>query len=126
MKKRILTLLLTQWLWQPAVLAASGTNVSQYTARVMQNAQQLADNNALADAIAKLNSAEVSRPDDVAALSKLLGIYYWQAEQFTRSIASLEKALSFELFTFEEEWVTRRMLTQLYLTQGDYKKAIPQ
>ncbi|EKK9984558.1 tetratricopeptide repeat protein [Vibrio vulnificus] len=126
MKKRILTLLLTQWLWQPAVLAASGTNVSQYTARVMQNAQQLADNDALADAIAKLNSAEVSRPDDVAALSKLLGIYYWQAEQFTRSIASLEKALSFELFTFEEEWVTRRMLTQLYLTQGDYKKAIPQ
>ncbi|MCG6312264.1 tetratricopeptide repeat protein [Vibrio vulnificus] len=126
MKKRILTLLLTQWLWQPAVLAASGTNVSQYTARVMQNAQQLADNNALADAIAKLNSAEVSRPDDVAALSKLLGIYYWQSEQFTRSIASLEKALSFELFTFEEEWVTRRMLTQLYLTQGDYKKAIPQ
>ncbi|EID4420915.1 tetratricopeptide repeat protein [Vibrio vulnificus] len=125
MKKRILTLLLTQWLWQPAALAASGTNVSQYTARVMQNAQQLADNNALADAIAKLNSAEVSRPDDVAALSKLLGIYYWQAEQFTRSIASLEKALSFELFTFEEEWVTRRMLTQLYLTQGDYKKAIP-
>ncbi|EHZ2550808.1 tetratricopeptide repeat protein [Vibrio vulnificus] len=126
MKKRILTLLLTQWLWQPAVLAASGTNVSQYTARVMHNAQQLADNDALADAIAKLNSAEVSRPDDVAALSKLLGIYYWQAEQFTRSIASLEKALSFELFTFEEEWVTRRMLTQLYLTQGDYKKAIPQ
>ncbi|ELQ2335573.1 tetratricopeptide repeat protein [Vibrio vulnificus] len=126
MKKRILTLLLTQWLWQPAVLAASGTNVSQYTARVMQNAQQLADNDALADAIAKLNSAEVSRPDDVAALSKLLGIYYWQAEQFTSSIASLEKALSFELFTFEEEWVTRRMLTQLYLTQGDYKKAIPQ
>ncbi|EME0910081.1 tetratricopeptide repeat protein [Vibrio vulnificus] len=126
MKKQILTLLLTQWLWQPAALAASGTNVSQYTARVMQNAQQLADNNALADAIAKLNSAEVSRPDDVAALSKLLGIYYWQAEQFTRSIASLEKALSFELFTFEEEWVTRRMLTQLYLTQGDYKKAIPQ
>ncbi|EMN6209549.1 tetratricopeptide repeat protein [Vibrio vulnificus] len=126
MKKRILTLLLTQWLWQPAVLAASGTNVSQYTARVMQNAQQLADNDALADAIAKLNSAEVSRPDDVAALSKLLGIYYWQGEQFTRSIASLEKALSFELFTFEEEWVTRRMLTQLYLTQGDYKKAIPQ
>ncbi|HAS8561526.1 TPA: tetratricopeptide repeat protein [Vibrio vulnificus] len=126
MKKRILTLLLTQWLWQPAALAASGTNVSQYTARVMQNAQQLADNNALADAIAKLNSAEVSRPDDVAALSKLLGIYYWQSEQFTRSIASLEKALSFELFTFEEEWVTRRMLTQLYLTQGDYKKAIPQ
>ncbi|WP_341851951.1 tetratricopeptide repeat protein [Vibrio vulnificus] len=126
MKKRILTLLLTQWLWQPGALAASGTNVSQYTARVMQNAQQLADNNALADAIAKLNSAEVSRPDDVAALSKLLGIYYWQAEQFTRSIASLEKALSFELFTFEEEWVTRRMLTQLYLTQGDYKKAIPQ
>ncbi|EHU9519152.1 tetratricopeptide repeat protein [Vibrio vulnificus] len=126
MKKRILTLLLTQWLWQPAVLAASGTNVSQYTARVMQNAQQLADNDALADAIAKLNSAEISRPDDVAALSKLLGIYYWQAEQFTRSIASLEKALSFELFTFEEEWVTRRMLTQLYLTQGDYKKAIPQ
>ncbi|EHU9471074.1 ferrichrome ABC transporter substrate-binding protein [Vibrio vulnificus] len=125
MKKRILTLLLTQWLWQPAALAASGTNVSQYTARVMQNAQQLADNNALADAIAKLNSAEVSRPDDVAALSKLLGIYYWQAEQFTRSIASLEKALSFELFTFEEEWVTRRMLTQLYLTQGDYKKSIP-
>ncbi len=125
MKKRILTLLLTQWLWQPGALAASGTNVSQYTARVMQNAQQLADNNALADAIAKLNSAEVSRPDDVAALSKLLGIYYWQAEQFTRSIASLEKALSFELFTFEEEWVTRRMLTQLYLTQGDYKKAIP-
>ncbi|MCG9652947.1 tetratricopeptide repeat protein [Vibrio vulnificus] len=123
MKKRILTLLLTQWLWQPA---ASGTNVSQYTARVMQNAQQLADNDALADAIAKLNSAEISRPDDVAALSKLLGIYYWQAEQFTRSIASLEKALSFELFTFEEEWVTRRMLTQLYLTQGDYKKAIPQ
>ncbi|EJL6389593.1 tetratricopeptide repeat protein [Vibrio vulnificus] len=126
MKKRILTLLLTQWLWQPGALAASGTNVSQYTARVMQNAQQLADNNALADAIAKLNSAEVSRPDDVAALSKLLGIYYWQAEQFTRSIASLEKALSFELFTFEEEWVTRRMLTQLYLTQGEYKKAIPQ
>ncbi|MBN8031269.1 tetratricopeptide repeat protein [Vibrio vulnificus] len=126
MKKQILTLLLTQWLWQPAALAASGTNVSQYTARVMQNAQQLADNDALADAIAKLNSAEVSRPDDVAALSKLLGIYYWQAEQFTRSIASLEKALSFELFTFEEEWVTRRMLTQLYLTQGDYKKAIPQ
>ncbi|EHH0681345.1 tetratricopeptide repeat protein [Vibrio vulnificus] len=126
MKKQILTLLLTQWLWQPAALAASGTNVSQYTARVMQNAQQLADNNALADAIAKLNSAEVSRPDDVAALSKLLGIYYWQAEQFTRSIASLEKALSFELFTSEEEWVTRRMLTQLYLTQGDYKKAIPQ
>ncbi|HAS8153312.1 tetratricopeptide repeat protein [Vibrio vulnificus] len=126
MKKQILTLLLAQWLWQPAALAASGTNVSQYTARVMQNAQQLADNNALADAIAKLNSAEVSRPDDVAALSKLLGIYYWQAEQFTRSIASLEKALSFELFTFEEEWVTRRMLTQLYLTQGDYKKAIPQ
>ncbi|EML9477745.1 tetratricopeptide repeat protein [Vibrio vulnificus] len=126
MKKQILTLLLAQWLWQPAALAASGTNVSQYTARVMQNAQQLADNNALADAIAKLNSAEVSRPDDVAALSKLLGIYYWQAEQFTRSIASLEKALSFELFTSEEEWVTRRMLTQLYLTQGDYKKAIPQ
>ncbi|EPS0980749.1 tetratricopeptide repeat protein [Vibrio vulnificus] len=126
MKKQILTLLLTQWLWQPAALAASGTNVSQYTARVMQNAQQLADNDALADAIAKLNSAEVSRPDDVAALSKLLGIYYWQAEQFTRSITSLEKALSFELFTFEEEWVTRRMLTQLYLTQGDYKKAIPQ
>ncbi|MDK2614907.1 tetratricopeptide repeat protein [Vibrio vulnificus] len=126
MKKRILTLLLTQWLWQPAALAASGTNVSQYTARVMQNAQQLADNDALADAIDKLNSAEISRPDDVAALSKLLGIYYWQAEQFTRSIASLEKALSFELFTFEEEWVTRRMLTQLYLTQGDYKKAIPQ
>ncbi|NVC64291.1 tetratricopeptide repeat protein [Vibrio sp. 05-20-BW147] len=125
MNKRILTLVISMLLSQPILAGQAALNVSDYAARAMQQAQQLADDKKVVEAIKRLESTEISRADDIAALNKMLGLYYWQEERFDASILSLEKALKVNAFPSNEAWFTRRMLAQLYLTQGEFKKAIP-
>lgn len=126
MNKRILTLLISALLVQPLAVAQEALNLSPFTLIAMQKAQQLASNNSVPDAIKALQSIDVSRPDDVAAVSKMLGVYYWQVDAFDASIQALEKALSLNVFPDDEAWRTRRMLAQLYLSQGEFKKALAQ
>ncbi|ELP5727746.1 tetratricopeptide repeat protein [Vibrio vulnificus] len=125
MNKRILTLLLSTLLSQTLTAGQTALNVSDYTARTMQQAQQLADDKKVVEAIKRLESVEVTRSDDIAAINKMLGLYYWQVEHFDASILSLERALEVNAFPSDEAWFTRRMLAQLYLTQGEFRKAIP-
>lgn len=125
MKKTTITLLMSCLLLTKVSAAAPNSDISPYALRYMQQAQTLSAKEQNQQAIEHLLTAEVSRPGDVAAISRMLGILYWQSEQAEHSAIALEKALNAQGLADDEQWRTRRMLSSIYLTLGEFRQALP-
>ena len=125
MKKTTITLLMSCLLLTKVSAAAPNSDISPYALRYMQQAQTLSAKEQNQQAIEHLLTAEVSRPGDVAAISRMLGILYWQSEQAEHSVIALEKALNTQGLADDEQWRTRRMLSSIYLTLGQFRQALP-
>ncbi|MBE4588235.1 tetratricopeptide repeat protein [Vibrio navarrensis] len=125
MKKTTITLLMSCLLLTKVSAAAPNSDISPYALRYMQQAQTLSAKEQSQQAIEHLLTAEVSRPGDVAAISRMLGILYWQSEQAEHSVIALEKALNAQGLVDDEQWRTRRMLSSIYLTLGQFPQALP-
>ncbi|MBG0759402.1 ferrichrome ABC transporter substrate-binding protein [Vibrio cidicii] len=125
MKKTTITLLMSCLLLTKVSAAAANSDISPYALRYMQQAQTLSAKEQNQQAIEHLLTAEVSRPGDVAAISRMLGILYWQSEQAEHSVIALEKALNTQGLADDEQWRTRRMLSSIYLTLGEFRQALP-
>lgn len=125
MKKTTTTLLMSCLLLTKVSAAAPNSDISPYALRYMQQAQTLSAKEQNQQAIEHLLTAEVSRPGDVAAISRMLGILYWQSEQAEHSVMALEKALNAQGLADDEQWRTRRMLSSIYLTLGQFRQALP-
>ncbi|WP_065860329.1 tetratricopeptide repeat protein [Vibrio cidicii] len=125
MKKTTITLLMSCLLLTKVSAAAANSDISPYALRYMQQAQTLSAKEQNQQAIEHLLTAEVSRPGDVAAISRMLGILYWQSEQAEHSVIALEKALNAQGLADDEQWRTRRMLSSIYLTLGQFRQALP-
>ncbi|MBE3660360.1 ferrichrome ABC transporter substrate-binding protein [Vibrio navarrensis] len=125
MKKTTITLLMSCLLLTKVSAAAPNSDISPYALRYMQQAQTLSAKEKNQQAIEHLLTAEVSRPGDVAAISRMLGILYWQSEQAEHSVIALEKALNAQGLADDEQWRTRRMLSSIYLTLGQFRQALP-
>ncbi|WP_065861126.1 tetratricopeptide repeat protein [Vibrio cidicii] len=125
MKKTTITLLISCLLLTKVSAAAANSDISPYALRYMQQAQTLSAKEQNQQAIEHLLTAEVSRPGDVAAISRMLGILYWQSEQAEHSVIALEKALNAQGLADDEQWRTRRMLSSIYLTLGQFRQALP-
>ncbi|KGK14768.1 tetratricopeptide repeat protein [Vibrio navarrensis] len=125
MKKTTITLLMSCLLLTKVSAAAPNSDISPYALRYMQQAQTLSAKEQIQQAIEHLLTAEVSRPGDVAAISRMLGILYWQSEQAEHSVMALEKALNAQGLADDEQWRTRRMLSSIYLTLGQFRQALP-
>ncbi|EMQ2876974.1 ferrichrome ABC transporter substrate-binding protein [Vibrio navarrensis] len=125
MKKTTITLLMSCLLLTKVSAAAPNSDISPYALRYMQQAQTLSAKEQNQQAIEHLLTAEVSRPGDVAAISRMLGILYWQSEQAQHSVIALEKALNAQGLADDEQWRTRRMLSSIYLTLGQFRQALP-
>ncbi|MBE4577120.1 ferrichrome ABC transporter substrate-binding protein [Vibrio navarrensis] len=125
MKKTTITLLMSCLLLTKVSAAAPNSDISPYALRYMQQAQTLSAKEQNQQAIEHLLTAEVSRPGDVAAISRMLGILYWQSEQAEHSVIALEKALNAQGLADDEQWRTRRMLSSIYLTLGQFPQALP-
>ncbi|MBE4618537.1 tetratricopeptide repeat protein [Vibrio navarrensis] len=125
MKKTTITLLMSCLLLTKVSAAAPNSDISPYALRYMQQAQTLSAKEQNQQAIEHLLTAEVSRPGDVAAISRMLGILYWQSEQAEHSVMALEKALNALGLADDEQWRTRRMLSSIYLTLGQFRQSLP-
>lgn len=125
MQKTTITLLMSCLLLTKVSAAAPNSDISPYALRYMQQAQTLSAKEQNQQAIEHLLTAEVSRPGDVAAISRMLGILYWQSEQAEHSVIALEKALNAQGLADDEQWRTRRMLSSIYLTLGQFRQALP-
>lgn len=125
MKKTTITLLMSCLLLTKVSAAAPNSDISPYALRYMQQAQTLSAKEQNQQAIEHLLTAEISRPGDVAAISCMLGILYWQSEQAEHSVIALEKALNAQGLADDEQWRTRRMLSSIYLTLGQFRQALP-
>lgn len=103
----------------------SAAELSQYAARKAMNANQLAQEEKLTEAINILKSADVSRSYDKAYFARMLGVFYWQNEQIRPAIKALSEAVSSGQLEDEQGWQTEHMLADLLLMEHQYKQALP-
>ncbi|MCM0148890.1 hypothetical protein KCN56_09975 [Photobacterium galatheae] len=118
MKKLVLLLML---IFAPAVFSAQ---LSQYSAGKVLQAQKLQQEDKLVEAIALLKGMDISRAYDRAFINRVLGVYYWQAEQPAQSIRHLTQSVESGLLEDEQARSTQRMLADILLSQAKYKAAL--
>lgn len=121
MKRRILTGLLIL----SSVSMATAAELSQYAANKAMQANQLAQDEKLPQAIQVLVKAEPGRAYDKAYLARMLGVFYWQSEQVKPAIKQLSYAVSSGELQDEQAWTTRKMLADLLTMNHDYSQALP-
>ncbi len=105
------------------VLAA---NLTPYSGKKLHQANQLQQNGDLNKAIEVLAGFTPSSDYDKAFVGRLLGIYYWQAEQPQQSIRSLKAALALQALEPQAQWQTQRMLGDILYAQHDFSAAVMQ
>lgn len=106
-------------------LSVQAAELSKYTANKVQKAQQLAQEEKVAEAIAVLKDLDSSRAYDKAFVARMLGVFYWQADKIQPAIQQLDYAVDSGLLQDEQAWVTRRMLADLLLNDQQFSKALP-
>ena len=106
-------------------LSVQAAELSKYTANKVQKAQQLAQEEKVAEAIAVLKDLDSSRAYDKAFVARMLGVFYWQADKIQSAIQQLDYAVDSGLLQDEQAWVTRRMLADLLLNDQQFSKALP-
>lgn len=97
--------------------------LSQYTARSVQKANELAQEDQIKQAIQLLRGLESSRAYDKAFVARMLGVFLWQDGQTKPAIDSIASAVKSGLLEDEQAWVTEKMLADLYLNNQSFSKA---
>lgn len=105
--------------------AATATELSRYAANKAMQANQLAQDGNLSEAISVLKDSKPSRIYDRAYIQRMLGIFYWQSEQLQPAISALDAAISTQALSGEQQRSTERMLADLLLTDQQYRRALP-
>ncbi|QIA65342.1 hypothetical protein GT360_17520 [Vibrio astriarenae] len=98
--------------------------LSQYSATRVMRANELAQDDKLAEAISLLESIHSSRDYDKAFIDRMLGVFYWQNEQIDLAIEHITAAVSSGLLEDEQAWHTQKMLADLLLGQQSYSSAL--
>jgi len=101
----------------------SAAQLSHATARQIQQAYELQNNNQYTQAIALLNKINTNIKYDQAYINRMLGWLYWQKQQTNLAIKALTKAVGANALVDDEGVSTQRMLADLLLTEGYYQRA---
>ncbi|WGW01744.1 hypothetical protein QF117_13280 [Vibrio sp. YMD68] len=107
-----------------AIQPASANQLSQHTAQRIQQAHADSLDGKLDEAISRLESISTSREYDQAFVARMLGAFYWQNDQPDNAIDSLKFSVDSGVLSAEQHVSGVRMLADLYLSEGQYKKAI--
>ncbi|WP_341664259.1 hypothetical protein [Vibrio sp.] len=103
---------------------AVSAELSRYTAGRLQQANQLAQDEKLKQAITVLRETNTSFDYDKAFVARVMAVFYWQDGQTKHAIEQMEYAVSSGLLKDEQAWVSERMLADLYLTERQFKQAL--
>ncbi|MBU2897393.1 tetratricopeptide repeat protein [Vibrio hepatarius] len=98
--------------------------ISHYTAGRLQQANQLAQNDKLKQAIEVLHETKASFDYDKAFVARVMAVFYWQDGKPKQAIEKMRYAVASGLLQDEQAWVSQRMLADLYLTEHDFKQAL--
>lgn len=94
------------------------------TATQVSKAYELEQDDKLNQAITLLEGIKPSANYDKAYVARMLGIYYWQAEQPEKAIKQLQIAVNTNAFEDEQGWQTERMLAELLLSEDKPEQAL--
>jgi predicted Zn-dependent protease len=123
MSKRVLTLFALSL----SVLtggAFASQELGMRTAAQVSKAYELEQEEKLNEAITLLEGLKPNASFDKAYVARMLGIYYWQAEQPKKAITQLQIAVDTKAFKDEQGWQTERMLAELMLSEDMPEKAL--
>ncbi|MGF1771934.1 hypothetical protein L4C42_06435 [Vibrio wakamikoensis] len=123
MSKRVLTLFALSL----SVLTGSAfasQELGMRTAAQVSKAYELEQEEKLNEAITLLEGLKPNASFDKAYVARMLGIYYWQAEQPKKAITQLQIAIDTKAFKDEQGWQTERMLAELMLSEDMPEKAL--
>jgi tetratricopeptide (TPR) repeat protein len=94
------------------------------TATQVSKAYELEQEDKLSEAIKLLEGLKPSANYDKAYVARMLGIYYWQAEQADKAVKQLQIAVNTGAFEDEQGWQTERMLAELLLSEDKPEQAL--
>lgn len=103
--------------------SSNAQQLTQYTARNVQKANELAQVEQLGEAIKLLEKLDSSRAYDKAFVSRMLGVFYWQNGEAEQAITNIALAVESGLLHDEQAWVTEKMLADLYVNSRQFSKA---
>lgn len=99
---------------------AANYSLTPYAGKKLSQASELAQNDHLPKAIEVLKSAQPNTDYDKAFINRVLGIYYWQAEQPKSSISVLRKSVALKALEPKSQWQTNRMLGDILYSQQQF------
>lgn len=105
-------------------LPLNAAELSRYVALKVHKAFQVQQDKNTAEAITFLQQIETEREYDRAYVQKLLGVFYWQQEQFDKAEQALEKVVSSGALDKEQHLDSQRMLAEIQLYQQHFIPAI--
>lgn len=120
-KKAILVCLVTSLL--AVSFNSSAAGVTPYTGKKLTQASELAQNDHLDKAIRVLTSYDPKADYDKAFVNRVLGIYYWQAEQPKLSISALRTSVGLKVLEPKVQWQANRMLGDILYSEQDFANA---
>lgn len=104
--------------------AFANQELGMRTAAQVSKAYELEQEEKLSEAITLLEGLQPNANFDRAYVARMLGIYYWQAEQPDKAITQLQIAVDTKAFKDEQGWQTERMLAELMLSEDMPEKAL--
>ncbi|MGR5093370.1 tetratricopeptide repeat protein [Vibrio maritimus] len=104
--------------------AFANQELGMRTAAQVSKAYELEQEEKLGEAITLLEGLQPNASFDRAYVARMLGIYYWQAEQPDKAITQLQIAVDIKAFKDEQGWQTERMLAELMLSEDMPEKAL--
>ena len=99
--------------------------LSRFTAGKVQHAHNLQQQEKLDEAIALLARLTPARAYDESFVKRMLGVFYWQKGDTGKAIANLSFAVDSGLLQDEQGWASQRMLADILLSDGQFKRALP-
>jgi tetratricopeptide (TPR) repeat protein len=105
-------------------VASAAKSLSAYSVNKVIQAQQLAAQEKLTDAIQVLTAINSPQAYDQAFINRMLGVYLWQAGNTQGAIKALTFALSTQQLDTASTWQTKRMLADLHLSLGNYQTSL--
>ncbi|WP_211294104.1 tetratricopeptide repeat protein [Vibrio gangliei] len=103
--------------------ASFAAGLTPYAGKKLAQADALAQQDHLDKAIEVLSSFEPSTDYDKAFVSRVLAIYYWQAEQPKSSISQLRKSVGLKALEPKVQWQANRMLADILYSQQDFSNS---
>ena len=110
-------------LWSSSVFAQS---LSRGAMIVAQRAQTLFESKQVDKAVSILTDFKSQQAYDKAYIQQMLGVYYWQLDNVSKSEHALSSAVNSNQLTVLEAWSTQRMLADILLSQQKYVLALRQ